>query len=219
MKKIVLLLAGLMMSVSVEAAPVRLLVFGDSLSVGHKLKSKESFCAQLGKTLKQKKYDVQVINYSKSGETTGGALHRLKGVLSQKPDGVLLQFGSNDMFQHVSLETTRKNLQKLIDTFKKEKIPVLLVGMEVPLTEPEEYRDGTRRMYADLALENELLLYPFFMNGLWKEDGTNADPSYFLADKMHPSAKGVEIMVHGILPVVEQFLREDVQPKEDKESN
>ena len=216
MKKILLLMGVLLMNVSVMAAPVKLMVFGDSLSVGHNIDAKDSFWAQLEVALKERGHDVQVLNHSKSGETTAGALHRVKGVVAKKPNGVILQLGSNDMFQHFALEKTKKNLEKLIETFKKADIPVLLVGMEVPLTEKPEYREGIRQMYADLALENELLLYPFFMDGLWKEDGTNADASYFLADKMHPSAKGVSIMVRRILPAVEQFLREDIQATENK---
>ena len=216
MKKIVLLLGVLMISVSAWAAPVKLLVFGDSLSVGHNMEAKDSFWAQLNVALKQKGHDVQVLNHSKSGETTEGALHRIKSAVARKPNGVILQLGSNDMFRHFPLEKTQKNLQKLIDTFQKADIPVLLVGMEAALTEPQEYRDGIRQMYDDLALENELLLYPFFMDGLWTADGANADASYFLEDKKHPSPKGVKIMVHRILPVVEQFLREDVQEKESK---
>ena len=48
------------------------------------------------------------------------------------------------------------------------------------------------------------------MDGLWKEDGTPIGEEYFLSDKMHPSAKGVDVMVKRIVPVVKQFLQEDV---------
>ncbi len=215
MKKIVLLLGGVMMSVSAVATPVKLLVLGDSLSVGHNIEAKDSFWAQLNAALKQKGHDVQVLNHSKSGETTEGALHRTKSALARKPNGVILQLGSNDMFQHFPLEKTQKNLQKLIETFQNEKIPVLLVGMEASVSEPQEYRDGMRQMYVDLATENELLLYPFFMDGLWKEDGSHASEEYFLKDGIHPTGKGVAVMVKRILPAIEQFLREDVQEKVD----
>ena len=217
MRKLLSVLGVLMCSLSAFAEPVKLMVFGDSLSAGHRLKVADSFWFQLDKALKKDGYNVDVMNYSQSGETTGGALHKIKGALSRKPDGVIVQFGSNDMFQHWPLERTKQNLQAIINTFKKAGIPVLLVGMEVPLTETPEYREGTRQMYANLALENELLLYPFFMDGLWKEDGTHQKESYFLPDKLHPSAEGVAIMVKRILPIVEQFLHEDVAQEERKQ--
>lgn len=214
MKNIVLLLGGLMMSASVMATPMKLLVFGDSLSVGHKIEAKDSFWSQLNVALKKNGHNVQVLNHSKSGETTAGALHRIKSAIARKPDGVILQLGSNDMFQHFPLEKTQNNLQTLIDTFKQQKIPVFLVGMEAMLTEPQEYRDGIRQMYVNLATENELLLYPFFMDGLWREDGSHTSEDYFLKDGIHPTGKGVAVMVKRILPAIEQFLREDMQEKE-----
>ena len=218
MRRFLLLLGIFLMNMNVEAAPIKLMVFGDSLSVGHNIEVKDSFWAQLRTRLRQDGHDVHVINQSKSGETTTGAIQRVRNAIKRKPDGVLLQLGSNDMFQHFPLETTRQNLQTLIDSFKKAEIPVLLVGMEAPLSEPEEYRDEIRNMYVDLAKENDLLLYPFFMDGLWKENGEHLSESYFLADGIHPTSKGVEIMVQRIVPIVVQFLNEDVLPKktEDK---
>jgi acyl-CoA thioesterase-1 len=44
------------------------------------------------------------------------------------------------------------------------------------------------------------VLYPFFL------DGVAGDRSLNLPDGMHPTAKGVEIIVERILPSVESFL-------------
>ena len=210
MRKVFLLGLSLFMSISAVAEPVKLMVLGDSLSVGHHLDSSDSFCSQLERALVKKGYQVQVLNYSKSGETTAGGLAKVKDTLFRNPDAVLLQLGSNDAFQGVPLETTTTNLQSLISFFQKKGLPVLLIGMEAPVGMPQEYRDGFRKMYVDLATENELLLYPFFMNGLWNEDGTQKSNDYFLGDGIHPSSKGVQVMVRHILPAVEQFIAEDV---------
>ena len=210
MRKLFFLGVLLFMNISVMAEPVKLLVFGDSLSVGHHLDATESFCSQLEQELTKKGYHIQVLNYSKSGETTAGAVEKVKDMLFRNPDGVLLQLGSNDAFQNVPVKTTTANLQTLISFFTKRNIPVFLIGMEAPVTMSPEYREDFRKMYANLATENELLLYPFFMEGLWNEDGTNRSKDYFLEDKIHPSPKGVKIMVKHILPAVEQFIQEDV---------
>ena len=217
MKKLLLVFSILFFSVSVIAAPVNLLVFGDSLSSGYRLDVKDSFWKQLDTALKKDGYNVNVINYSRAGETTEGAKSRTKEVIKQNPDGVVLQFGSNDMLRHFSVEKTKQNLQNIITDFDNAGIPVLLVGMEVPVTENAEYRQAMQQMYKDLALENELLLYPFFMKGLWKEDGTHVADKYFLDDKVHPSAAGVAVMVQHIVPVVEQFLHEDIAQEEVKQ--
>ena len=192
------------------AEKLNLMVFGDSLSAGYKLNYKEAFGAQLEAALTKKGYQVQIINYSASGITTADGVRRLRTALFKKPDAVILELGANDMLQNVDLEKTRANLQTLITSFKQNQIPILLVGMEASSKQSEEYRRNFRQLYADLALENELLLYPFFMKGLWKEDGSHLNDSYFLPDQVHPSAKGVTVIVKHILPVVEQFIAEDV---------
>jgi acyl-CoA thioesterase I len=44
-------------------------------------------------------------------------------------------------------------------------------------------------------------LYPFFMNGV------AANRALLIADGMHPNAKGVAVIVRGILPLVVSALR------------
>lgn len=206
MKKIFLLGVILFVSVCVKAESFNLMVFGDSLSAGHKLKTKDSFGNQLETALIQKGYPVRVTNYSVSGATTADGVKRLKSALAKKPDAVILELGANDMLRHLNLAQSTKNLQTIISTFQENKIPVLLAGMEASVILPTEYRTQFGKMYADLATQNKLPLYPFFMQGLWKEDGTHLKEEYFLPDQIHPSALGVSVMVQNILPVVEQFL-------------
>ena len=79
--------------------------------------------------------------------------------------------------------------------------------MEAPAAAPVAYRNAFRNMYRSLADQNHLILYPFFMNGLWNQDGSHKDMSYFLQDNAHPSAIGVKIMTDNIAPTVEQFIQ------------
>ena len=206
MKKLFLLGVAILMSFSVQAESFNLMVFGDSLSAGHKLKTKDSFGNQLEVALIQKGYPVRVTNYSVSGATTADGVRKLKSVLAKKPDVVILELGANDMLRHLNLAQSTKNLQTIISTFQENKIPVLLAGMEASVVLPTEYRTQFSQMYIDLSIKNKLPLYPFFMQGLWKEDGTHLKEEYFLPDQIHPSAEGVSVMVQNILPVVEQFL-------------
>jgi len=220
MKKF-LFLGLLLFSFAAWAETIQLMVFGDSLSAGHGLDAKDSFGSQLNKVLLEDGYDIKISNYSRSGETSSGGVKKLKKALAQNPNAVVIELGINDALQKVPLEETTKNLQTIITTFADNGIPVFLVGMEAPTTLSDKYRNGFRQMYADLALENELLLYPFFMAGLWKDDGTHVSLDYFLADKVHPSVQGVSEIVRRIHPAIKQFLQEDViataedEPKKD----
>ena len=216
MKKLWLLCFCFLPSFAAFGADLNLMVLGDSLSAGHQLGPKESFAHQLEDALVEKGYSIHVTNLSFSGATSADGVRRLKNALSKKPNAVILQLGANDMLRKLDLKKTKENLQEIISTFKQKDIPVFLAGMEASIEMPEEYRTNFRQMYEDLALDNELLLYPFFMQGLWKDDGSHMKEEYFLPDKMHPSAKGVAVMVKHILPAVEQFLAEDVTPAEEK---
>jgi acyl-CoA thioesterase-1 len=55
-------------------------------------------------------------------------------------------------------------------------------------------------IYPELAAANDVLLYPFFL------DGIVSDPKLNLGDGLHPTADGVARIVDGILPKVEALL-------------
>ena len=206
-KKYLFLLCTCFWVTVVLANPIKLMVFGDSLSVGHHLPQEDSFYFQLEKALQKDGFDVQTLNYSKSGETSTGGLAKVSEAIEMQPDAVLLELGINDAFQRVKISTVQQNLQEIINSFLKNNIPVLLIGMEAPILMDLTYRSAFKNMYQTLAKDNNLLLYPFFMNGLWKTNGAHMNLDYFLSDLIHPSAQGVEIMTQNILPTVKKFLK------------
>ena len=59
---------------------------------------------------------------------------------------------------------------------------------------------GSTASTRSIAKEHGLVLYPFFL------DGIAGDRSLNLPDGLHPTAKGVEVIVARILPTVERFL-------------
>ena len=72
--------------------------------------------------------------------------------------------------------------------------------MEAPRNLGKEYVDQFRAMYEDLAQRYDLILYPFFL------DGVALDDKYLLGDGLHPNAEGVARIVELILPKVEELL-------------
>ena len=209
MRFILIFLISLMISVPVWA-DYTLAVFGDSLSNGYNLPEKESFCTQLEQALKNKGHTVKVLNASKNGETTEGGLNRIENLLSQKPNAVILELGINDSFRDIPIQTIKENLEKMINTFRDNHIPVLLVGMKTLPNKPANYQKEFEKMYRSLASKYSLDFYPFFMNGIfnsrtvWDLQSQNAN---LLPNDIHPSSKGVAIMVQKISPSVERFLK------------
>jgi len=196
-------------------ADYKLGVFGDSLSAGYHLLPKDAFYSQLEKALQNKGYDVRVLHASKSGETTGGGLVRQQELLDQKPDGVILELGVNDAIRGIDLQTTENNLRELIDNFQSQQISVLLVGMKSTPNRTASYRTQFEDMYRRLADEYQLSFYPFFMEGIFTDIvGDRLVSDKVLPDHLHPNPEGVAVMTVGILPVVEEFLRQQgIYPK------
>lgn len=182
--------------------PVKLVAFGDSLTAGYLLKPDESFPAQLGKALAAKGLAVDVVNAGVSGDTTAAGLERFDWAIPPDTQAVILELGANDALRGHSPVDAKANLDTLIIKLKKRNIPVLLAGMVAPKNMGADYGGKFDAMYRDLAVKHDLLFYPFFLEGIAFDKSMNLD------DGMHPNAKGVAKIVEGILPKVEDLLRQ-----------
>ena len=76
----------------------------------------------------------------------------------------------------------------------------MLAGMYASRNLGPDYVQKFDSLYPEIAKTHGLVLYPFFL------DGVAGDRSLNLPDGLHPTAKGVEIIVERILPTVESFL-------------
>src|SRR4051812_24448889 len=86
-----------------------ILVFGDSLSDGFRLRRSEAYPALLIPKLKAAGLDYQVVNASQSGGTTDGGLGRLPQHLRKPVDIFVLELGINDAFRGTPIEQIRAN--------------------------------------------------------------------------------------------------------------
>lgn len=196
-------LAGLVASLPAAQAqgqPIRLVALGDSLSAGYGLPQEAAFPTVLEQTLKAKGYNVEVANAGVSGDTTSGGLDRLDWSVPDGTDGVILELGANDMLRGLDPSGIRKNLEAIVDRLKARNIPVMLAGMYATRNLGQDYIAKFDPIHRDIAKKHDLVLYPFFLDGVAGERSLN------LPDGLHPTAKGIEIIVGRILPTVESFL-------------
>lgn len=178
----------------------QIVAFGDSLMAGYQLPSTDGFAPKLQAVLDAKGIQAKIIPAGVSGDTTSGGLSRLDWSVADGTDAVLLELGANDALRGVPLAKTRENLDTMISRLRERGIEVLLVGMLAPPNMGKEYGDEFSSIFTDLAEKYELPLYPFFLDGVMAVPGTQLD------DGMHPNSRGVEIMVAGILPLVEELI-------------
>lgn len=179
---------------------MKLVALGDSLTAGYLLPGNAGFTPVLERALRQNGYDVTVINAGVSGDTAEGGLNRLDWTLSDGVDAVILELGANDMFRGTDPALVRKTLETIMDRLAARKIKVLIAGMRASPSLGVDYKRAFDQIYPDLAAKYKAPLYPFFLQGV------ATDPALTLPDKLHPNAAGVEKMVAGILPSVEELL-------------
>ena len=187
-------------SAQTPAAPVKLVVLGDSLSAGYNLPAAAAFPVRLQKALNDKGIAVEIANAGVSGDTTSGGLGRLDWSVPDGTQGVILELGANDALRGVDPKIPREALAEIIKRLQGRGIKVLLCGMLAPTNYGRDYADRFNAIYPDLARQFDIPLYPFFLDGVAGESKLN------LPDGMHPTADGVDVVVNKILPTVEAFV-------------
>ena len=177
------------------------MAFGDSLTAGYGLRADdESFPAKLQAKLDSSGYKYRVINGGISGDTSAGGARRIDWAMQQNPQIVIVELGGNDALRGQPPSAMKKNLATILDRAIAGKAKVILAGMEAPPNLGVEYTREFRQVYRDLAREYDVVLLPFFLAGV----GGIADLNQ--PDGIHPSARGVDIIVENVWRVLEPML-------------
>ena len=103
------------------------LVLGDSLSAAYGMPVEYGWVALLDDALAAQHIPARVVNARISGETTGGGLARLPGLLQRYPaDVVVIELGGNNGLRGQPLELLREELRQLIRLSQASGLPVTL---------------------------------------------------------------------------------------------
>lgn len=166
---------------------LRVLILGNSIAAGAGVPSDAAFPARLQAKIDSLGWNVTVENAGVSGETTAGGLQRIKWLLRDSLDVLVLELGGNDGLRGIDPAVTQKNLQGIIDTTlaRYPQAHVLLAGMRIPPNLGSEYTRQFRKIYPSIAERFErVTLIPFVL-----EDVAGVD-SLMQEDGIHPNARG-----------------------------
>jgi acyl-CoA thioesterase-1 len=180
--------------------PVTIVALGDSLTAGLGLPASAAFPAKLQAVLKARGHAVEIVNAGVSGDTATGGLSRLDWSVPEGTDAVILELGANDMLRGLDSDITRRALDETVRRLTERRIPVLLAGMRAIPNLGIDYVRGFEAIYPEIAAKYDVLFYPFFLDGIAGEARFNQ------RDRLHPLAIGIDVIVAGILPKVEELL-------------
>jgi len=194
--------AGEMRPTVVKAAdrPVKIVALGDSLTAGYNLPASAAFPVKLEKALKAKGHAVEIANAGVSGDTASGGLARLDWSVPEGTDAMIVELGANDMLRGIDPAVTRRALEEIVRRLSERRIPVLLAGMRAIPNLGVDYVRGFEAIYSELAAKYDVLLYPFFLEGIASDAKLNQ------RDGVHPTAAGIERVVAGVLPKAEELV-------------
>src|SRR5690606_5004751 len=117
-----------------DGKPMRILFLGDSLTAGYGLSPEEAYPALIAERFEAEGYFVEVINSGLSGETTAGGLRRVRWVLRQPADIMVLALGANDALRGLEISNVEENLQGIIDAARSASpgLRIILAGLFAP---------------------------------------------------------------------------------------
>lgn len=179
-----------------------ILFLGNSLTAGYGLPAAQAYPSLIQGMLQQGGYEYHVINAGLSGDTTAGGLHRLDRWLKEPIAIFVLALGANDGLRGIPARETSQNLQQIIDQVKvhSPEAKIVLSGMEIPDIVPGRYAAEFRKLFRELALENNISFIPFLLEGVVGVRHLN------LPDGVHPNAEGQKILAKHTWAVLKDLL-------------
>ena len=115
---------------------------------------------------------------------------------------MILELGANDILRGLPIDQMKKNLSEIIERAKSHGARVLLAGMEAPTNSGADYRREVHDAFTGLAREHQVVLIPFFLEGVAGVDSLNQ------ADGIHPTAEGTKVVTETVYKSLRPLLGE-----------
>ncbi len=176
---------------NISAKGKNIICFGDSITFGYGAGSGEDYPTALAKMV-----ELPVINAGASGDTTFEALKRLDDdVLKKYPRLVIIEFCGNDFLKKIPLETTVRNLDKMITRIQSSGAMVALVDISAGMFF-KEYRGAFKK----LAWQKKAIFVPEVLSKIITNPATKSD---FL----HPNQRGYKIVAGRIYKAISGYVK------------
>lgn len=188
-----------------DSRPV-IVTFGDSLTQGVSGKSYPAFLQSL---LDQNAYSYRVDNQGVSGDTTTDGAARIDNVVAEKPALVVLEFGGNDGLRGIPVESTKQNLDEMMQQLKQANIPFALAGITLPPNYGPEYVKPFTAIFPELAKKYKVPFLPFLLIHEYDK------PNLMQPDGIHPNEEGNKLVARDVFQLIRPLLRKQARRRPD----
>ena len=179
-----------------------LLIYGDSISAGYGMEPDKQWAENLKLIFNEKNLDIEIVNRSVSGETTGGGLSRIKPILEKlQPKYLLLELGGNDALRGYPPSRILNNLKAIIEIAKENQVKVFLMQIKILPNYGKRYQEQFESIFPKVAKENDIILLPFMLNDI------ALDKALMLPDGIHPNADAQPLIAEYVFKSLEPHLQ------------
>lgn len=169
------------------------LVMGDSISAGYGIQQEQGWVHLLDQTLARSESNWRAINASISGETTGGGLARIDGVLAEhEPAIVIIELGGNDGLRGYPVSRIRDNLNQMVERVSASGATPIIAAMRIPPNYGPRYARAFDNVFVDVASAQQVTLIPFLLEKVALEEGLMQD------DGIHPTAQAQPLLLEAV---------------------
>ena len=176
------------------------MAFGDSLTAGV---AGRSYPDDLQDLLDRSGLRYRVDNQGVSGDTTTDGLARIENVIAEHPALVLLEFGGNDGLRGIPVDSTRGNLEQMIQRLRSAKLPVAVLGITLPPNYGPEYVQPFTAMFPALAKQYRLPFMPFLLQHVFQNQ------SLMQPDGIHPNGEGNRTVARDVFVLIRPILEKE----------
>ena len=186
------------------AADNTILILGDSLSAAYGLQQEEGWVKLLQDKYDDEQTDIELINASISGETSGGALRRLDALLEQyEPTHVLIELGANDGLRGFPVKKMQANLTSLIQKSQAANAMTALMEIYIPPNYGPRYSKMFTDTFTDVSEETNAHLMNFFMLNIASQSDLMQN------DSLHPNKKAQPLIRDEMYDSIKKWLNKD----------
>lgn len=174
-------------------APLRIVLFGDSVFAGYGLPWQHQPATLLEARLRADGILADVTPAGVLDETAEDGLARVSSISG---DLVLVEFGLNDAIRGVAEEDTTRALEAIVKDLQSRRCRVILVEANVPSSSQWPALTPPRDIIETLAKLHGTGFCPDILSKLRR------DPRLLQGDGLHPNENGVVVMVDMLFSVI-----------------